>query len=583
MFTETNIATNSAAAATARAATPTITDAAASAPVAPAAAKTIQTDILCVGAGPASLATALSLLRTLKARGVEAGKLPRVTIVEKSRRIGNHTLSGAVIDPSGFDGLLTEKEIAAIPIEARVSKESFYMLLGKKSHVTIPWVPPMMQARGYRVGSLTKLTQYLAQLCEKEGAEIYTGFAVTRLVEDAQGRVIGAKIGAKGIAHDGTPKSNHLPEEEIAAKVVILGEGACGILTDKLIKEKNLHGSRPQSYALGIKEVLDVPADETRTGEILHTFGHPAGWSTYGGGFVYRSSPTQMLVCYAYALDYTDPDADPHTLFRQFKAHPAIAAQIKGGKTVAYGAKVIPEGGYYSVPNVVADGALIVGDGAGLVDTLRIKGIHIALQAGAAAAATLADCWQSGDFSRAALAPYATRLQATSGWRQLKRVKNVRAPFSKHLILGVASVGLAWLTRGRLPFWRVGLEEDHATLRPRRGAPLSSPPALPPEVIPGPTSPDRLTDVFMSGTIHDEDQPCHLKIKDRAKCDVCIKEYAAPCQRFCPAEVYRLEEGVIHIDFSNCLHCKTCQIKDPYQNIEWNFPQGADGPRYTRM
>ncbi|MDR3228058.1 MAG: electron transfer flavoprotein-ubiquinone oxidoreductase [Puniceicoccales bacterium] len=553
---------------------------AASAP-ATAAPKTIQTDVLCVGAGPASLATALSLLRTLKARGVEADKLPRVTIVEKSRRIGNHVLSGAVIDPAGFAGLLTEKEIAAIPIEARVSKESFYMLLGKQSHVAIPWVPPLMRAHGYPVGSLTKLTQYLAQLCEKEGAEIYTGFAVTQLIEDAQGRITGAKIGAKGLARDGTPKSNHLPEEEVSAKVVILGEGACGILTDKLIKEKNLHGSRPQSYALGIKEVLDVPADETRVGEILHTFGHPANLSTYGGGFVYRSSPTQVLVCYACALDYTNPTTDPHTLFRQFKAHPAIAAQIKGGKSVAYGAKVIPEGGFYSVPKVVADGALIVGDGAGLVDTLRIKGVHIALQAGAAAAATLADCWQTGDFSRAALAPYTTRLQATTGWRQLKRVKNVRAPFSKHLVLGVASVGYAWLTNGLFPFWRVGLEEDHATLRPRRNGDAS--PAIPPEIVPGPTSPDRLTDVFMSGTIHDEDQPCHLKIKDRTKCAECIEKYDAPCQRFCPAEVYRLEDGVIHVDFSNCLHCKTCQIKDPYQNIVWNFPQGGDGPRYTRM
>ena len=262
-----------------------------------------------------------------------------------------------------------------------------------------------------------------------------------------------------------------------------------------------------------------------------------------------------------------------------FKAHPSVAEHIAGGKSVAYGAKVIPEGGYYSVPEVVADGALIVGDGAGLVDTLRIKGVHIAMQSGVAAAQTLADCWNANDFSFEALKPYSKRLKATSGWKQLKRVKNVRAPFSTFIGLGVMSAGIAWVTKGLLPFWMVGMSPDHEELKPLKGGKL--PPFKP--ILATPISPDRLTDVFMSGTIHDEDQPCHLKIKDRAKCRECLLKYGAPCQRFCPAEVYRLEEGHIHVDFSNCLHCKTCQVKDPYLNIEWTFPQGGDGPRYTRM
>jgi len=540
-------------------------------------AKKIQTDILCVGAGIASLSTALSLLRTLKAQGK---KLPRVTIVEKSRSVGNHILSGAVIDPEGFEGLLTPEEIAKMPIEARVSKESFHMLFTKTASMKIPWVPPMMQAHGFPVGSLTKLTQYFAQLCEKEGAEVYTSFAVTELIEDAKGRIIGARTGAKGIDRDGKAKGNHLPCEEIFAKTVVLGEGACGILTENLIKSKSLYSLRgEQSYALGIKEVIDVPANEERVGEIDHTFGYPADWSTYGGGFVYHVSPTQVMICYAYALDYADPSKDPHALFRLFKAHPSVAEHIAGGKSVAYGAKVIPEGGYYSVPEMVADGALIVGDGAGLVDTLRIKGVHIAMQSGVAAAQTLADCWNANDFSFEALKPYSKRLKATSGWKQLKRVKNVRAPFSTFLGLGVMSAGLAWATQGLLPFWMVRMAPDHEELKPLKGAKL--PPAEP--LVASPTSPDRLTDVFMSGTIHDEDQPCHLKIKDRDTCRVCLQKYGAPCQRFCPAEVYRLEEGHIHVDFSNCLHCKTCQIKDPFLNIEWTFPQGGDGPRYTRM
>ena len=536
----------------------------------------IHTDILCVGAGVASLATALALLRTLKAQGKP---LPRVTVIDKGRNVGSHVLSGAVIDPSGFKGLLTDAECEKMPIEARVSKESFHMLFNETKAMQIPWVPPMMQAHGYPVGSLTKLTQYFAQLCEKEGAEVYTGFAVTELIEDAKGRVVGVRTGDKGVDRDGKPKSNFTPGEEIFAKVVVLGEGACGILTDKLIKRKGLEGRREQSYAVGIKEVVEVPADETRVGEIAHTFGYPSDWSTYGGGFVYHVSPTQVMICFAYALDYARPETDPHTLFRKFKAQPAVAAHIQGGKSVAYGAKVIPEGGYYSVPQGVADGALIVGDGAGLVDTLRIKGVHIAIQSGRAAAETLAECWNKGDFSLEALKPYGERLRQTEGWRQLKRVKNVRAPFSTNLILGVMSAGCAWATFGKLPFWQVPMAPDHEEMLPLKGGRLPEPET----VDATPTSPDRLTDVFMSGTIHDEDQPCHLKILDRAKCAECIKLYGAPCQRFCPAEVYRLEEGHIHVDFSNCLHCKTCQIKDPFQNIEWTFPQGGDGPRYTRM
>jgi len=536
----------------------------------------IHTDILCVGAGIASLTTALALLRTLKAQGKAA---PRITIIDKGRSVGSHVLSGAVIDMSGFAGLLTEEEIEKMPVEARVSKEAFHMLFDAKRGMRIPWVPPMMQAHGYPVGSLTKLTQYVAQLCEKEGAEVYTGFAATELLENSRGRVIGVKIGDKGVDSEGKPKSNYLPGENIFAKVVVLGEGACGILTEKLIKSKGLEGRRQQSYALGIKEVVEVPANEARVGEIAHTFGYPSDWSTYGGGFVYHVSPTQVMICFAYALDYAHAETDPHTMFRKFKAHPVMAEHIKGGKSVAYGAKVIPEGGYYSVPQVVADGVMIVGDGAGLVDTLRIKGIHIAAQSGRAAAETLAACWSENDFSLAALKPYGDRLKKTEGWKQLKRVKNVRAPFSTNLILGVMSAGCAWATFGKFPFWQVPMAPDYEELLPLKGGKLPEPETL----AASPTSKDRLTDVFMSGTIHDEDQPCHLKILDRATCSKCIQLYGAPCQRFCPAEVYRLEDGHIRVDFSNCLHCKTCQIKDPFQNIEWTFPQGGDGPRYTRM
>ena len=536
----------------------------------------IETDILCVGAGVASLSTALALLRTLKKQGCE--KLPRVTILEKGRNVGSHVLSGAVIDPSGFAGLLTDEEISKMPVTARVKKESFRMLT-EKGGMQIPWVPGLMHAEGYPVGSLTKLTIYLAQLCEKEGAEIYTGFAATELVEDAQGRIIGVKTGAKGLDHKGGQKSNYLPAEEIRAKTVILGEGAFGVLTNRLLNRKKMHGARPQSYAVGVKEIIEVSPNPDRVGEIMHTFGYPSDMKTYGGGFVYWTAPNQIMVGYVYGLDYANPSANPHKLFRKFKAHPAVQAFIRGGKAVAYGAKVIPEGGYYSVPQLYNDGVMIVGDAGGLVDSLRIKGIHIAMISGRLAGETLAECWKKNDFSKQQLGQYDAKLKADPVWQQLKRVKNVRAGFSKHMFIGVMNAGFAWATCGALPFWQVSMEEDYKGMRP-----LSE---CKPDDWDIPTSqlqPDRLTDVFMSGTKHEEDQPCHIRILDKDRCiKECLPKYGAPCLHFCPAQVYTLEEDHIQVDFSNCMHCKTCQVKDPLRNVEWNFPQGGDGPRYTRM
>lgn len=547
-------------------------------PSSPPQASPLNVDILCVGAGVASLSTALALLRCHKKTG--GGKPPpRVVVLEKSRSIGNHVLSGAVIDPAAFEGLLNEEEIRRLPVEAHVTREAFRFLAGARVSLPIPWVPSMMRAHGFPIGSLSRITRYLAMLCEAEGAEIYCGFAVTEWLEDETGRIIGARTGPRGMNRSGQPKSNYAPSEEIRARAIVLGEGACGYLAERLIASHGMAACRPQTYALGVKELVEIPKNEARRGEILHTFGYPAATGDYGGGFVYHISATEVMVGYVYGLDYSRPETDIHALFRRYKAHPAIASHMAGGKVVAYGAKAIPEGGLFSVPNLVTDGALVVGDSGGLLDSLRIKGIHMAMQSGRLAGETLAAAWRAGDFGVARLAAYERALRDSPVWRQLQRVRNVRASFSKHMALGVAAVGCAWLTRGILPWWKVSMEPDPLTLRPaRRGgaAPFAN---LEVSLV----SPDRLTDVFLSGTIHEEDQPCHLLILDREKCAECITRYGAPCQHFCPAEVYRLEEGQIRADFSNCVHCKTCQIKDPYANIRWTPPTGGDGPRYTRL
>ena len=528
----------------------------------------IETDVLVVGAGPAGLAAAISLKR--------GGYEGRVIVLDKGRSPGSHVLSGCIIDPSGFKGVLTDEEVAKLPVEAHANNESFRSILSKDCSVKIPWVPPMMHSKGYPVASLTKVVAAMAKIAVDAGVELCTGYAVVELIE-MDGKVVGARTGEKGVDKNGAKKPNYLPFEEVHAKHVILAEGGCGILTERLVSAKGLQGARPQSYAIGVKELIEVPAKEGSGGTVMHTFGYPADWRTYGGGFVYHVSDSQVMVGYAYALDYRKSEIDVHRLFRRFKATKAVQDHIAGGKSVAYGAKVIPEGGYYSVPTPYFPGVLIVGDGAGLLDSLRIKGIHIAMQSGAAAAKAIIE--GGADVG----ARYFELLKETSGWKEMKRVRNVRAPFSTWMPFGVMSAGLAWMTHGKFPFWRVGgLEEgDAAETRPCTAAQVAAeakddPPA-------SPVSPDRLTDVFMSGTIHDEDQPCHLKIADSAKCAECIAKYLAPCTRFCPAEVYRLDEGRLEIDFSNCLHCKTCKIKCPMGNVDWTFPQGGDGPRYTRM
>ena len=531
----------------------------------------IETDVLVVGAGPAGLATAIALLRK-----ADEKKKPRVVVLDKGRSPGSHVLSGAIVDPSGFKGLLTDEEIAKFPCEAKVVKESFRCNVTSGFSVKIPWVPPMMSSKGFPVVSLTKVVAWLTEVARRAGAEVYTGYAVTELVEE-DGRVVGARTGAKGLAADGSKKANYLAPEEIRAKVVVLAEGGWGVLTEKLVAEKGLQGVRPQTYALGIKELVEVPAGTQTAGEVMHTFGWPADFDTYGGGFVYHVSETQVMVGYAYALDYARAEIDPFRLFRRFKASAAVAPHIKGGKSVAYGAKVIPEGGFYAVPRPYCPGCLIVGDGAGLLDSLRIKGVHIALQSAVAAAeAILAKGGDAGE-------TYFDLLKKTTGWQEMERVRNVRAAFSFGMPYGVMAAGLAWMTRGKFPNFRVpGCDEGDAhALRPLDRAALAR--ELADDVEASPVQPDRLTDVFMSGTIHEEDQPCHLHIRDAAVCAACEEKYGSPCTRFCPAEVYHREEDGLHVDFSNCLHCKTCRIKCPCGNIDWMFPQGGDGPRYTRM
>lgn len=540
-------------------------------------------DVVCVGCGVATLSTVLRLLRrTGNGSGATPKSPPSVLVIDKGAKVGGHVLSGAVVDSRPFEELLSPEEFSALPKFSNVREESF-MYLTEGGSLRVPWVPQQMRAEGLPIVSLSEVTRYLAGLCEKAGAEVYTGFSAVELLRE-NGRVTGVRIGDKGLGKNGEKRSSFELGPDLMAGVVVLGEGACGFLTERLIEEGGQAGPNPQTYAVGIKELIETPERKGAAGRIMHTFGHPLDAFTYGGGFVYCVTDTLTAVGMVTALDYRNPTLNPHDMFRLLKKHPKVHEFIAGGKVVEYGAKVLPEGGLNSVPGLVADGVVIVGDGGGLCNSLRLKGVHLAVQSGLSAGDTLAECRKNGDMSKAALMKYPERLRASASWKELERIKNVRASFRYGSIAGMASIGLGIVSRGLLPAGRMAIEVDMEAMKAVADI---KPSRLPTKAEPADASIqlDRLSDVFFSKTLHEENQPSHLKILDSAKCVTCIQKYGAPCTLFCPGQVYVLKDDKqgIHIDFSNCLHCKTCQIKDPLHNIQWTPPEGGGGPGYSKM
>ncbi len=542
--------------------------------------ETLEVDVLCVGGGVAGLATAIHLLR--RARATPGRPPPSVLVMEKSAELGSHVLSGAILDTGPLARLVGEADLLTMPVAARVAQEKVYYLR-RGAALALPVVPPPMHALGLPLVSLGQVTAWLGGLAEKEGAEIITGMAVADLIEE-NGRVVGAIAGDMGRDKQGRPKPGFQPGAEIRAKAVVLAEGGHGRVTQQLAARRGLaRNANEQSYALGIKELIEVPRVPGAAGRVLHTFGYPLGYYEYGGGFVYWFSDTLVAVSLVVGLDYRDPRLNPHQLFRAFKAHPLVHGMIQGGTVKAYGAKVLPEGGAWAAGELVAPGALIVGDAAGLLDAVRLKGAHLAVESGMAAAEALYACWAADDWSAARLDQYPARLYASEPWRRWRRFRNVRPLFQWGQVPGIMAIGASFLTAGVLPPGRFRSHPDHLA------DPLADCPRPRPD-LPGPSEKelnlDILTDIYHSGTEHEEDQPCHLVIREPARCTAgCFAKFGAPCTIFCPAQVYEYNEErtAIRISPSNCLHCKTCTIKCPLGNIEWRLPEGGGGPRYQGM
>jgi electron-transferring-flavoprotein dehydrogenase len=546
--------------------------------------ETLEVDALFVGAGPAGLAGAIRLGRRAK----EAGKTLSIAVIEKAREIGAHGLSGAVVDERPLRELFPNFEKDGAPIEGRVRENHLWYLTESES-LAAPFIPPALDDTGHPIISLARLTRWMAGVAEKSGVDLFPGFpGVSLLIE--KDAVVGVRTGDKGIDKHGNRKPNHEPGVDIRAKVTILGEGPRGHLTRELVSKFKLDAGRaPQVYATGVKEIWEVPPGSVHEGRVLLTMGWPLRSEEFGGSFIYSLANSRLCVGFVVGLDYKDPYLDPHYLLQRFKTHPKIRAMLEGGKMVEYGAKTIPEGGWDAVPKLFAPGALLVGDSAGLLDAFRLKGIHLAMKSGMLAADAAWDALEAGDFSEKALSGYARRVEESYIKKELRRVRDFKKGFKLGFVPGMIGAGFLQFF-GFSPFAGIKMEEGHR--RMRKVEDYYGRPDAPPVRIPfdGKLTFSKVNDVFYSGTIHDEDTPCHLKVLEPDICvSRCTKEYGNPCQHFCPAAVYEwvgkdaANPGRLQINFANCVHCKTCDIMDPYGIIRWVPPEGGGGPGWKDL
>ncbi len=555
--------------------------------------ETLEVDVALVGAGPANLACALRLAQLLDAHAA-SGASPdlsetMVVLVEKAKEVGFHAISGAVLDPRALDELLPGWKEKGCPVEATVDHDEMWFLTGKRK-VRAPFVPAPLENRGLHVISLGKVVRWLAGLVEETGrVQVFPEFPAAELLYDGD-RVAGIRTGDKGIDRHGNRKPTFEPGIDIRAKVTILGEGARGSLTKNLSRRLDLAPANPQVYAIGLKELWKMPPGTVPAGRVYHTLGWPLPRETFGGGFVYGMRDDVWDVGFVVGLDYRDPYTDPHGLFQRWKTHPAMRALLAGGKLAGYGAKAIPEGGYYSLLPPAVDGALVVGDSAGFLNPLRLKGVHLAMKSGMLAAETVFSALKAGDTGQASLATFRDRVEASWIAEELRASRNIHQGFDGGMWKGLANALLSLLTKGRGFADRMPLVPGHARMRMVAERHGTNPPPFVRDRYDGVLTFDRLTDLYESGTKHEEDQPVHLVVADTDVCRTrCVTEYANPCTRFCPAEVYEMEDDPVRggkrlkINAGNCVHCKTCDIMDPYQIINWVTPEGGGGPRYAGL
>ena len=548
---------------------------------------TVSTDVLIVGAGPSGLATAIHLADLLKRQGLER----RILLVEKGSAVGSHILSGAVIRTEILKELLPKVDFNEFPLDAKVTKDAV-LLLSESRSIKSPIDPPYMGNKGNYTASLGQLCRFLATKAEEKGVEIYPGFAVSEVLYDEQGKIRGAKTIDTGVDHHGNPLDNFQPGTEIEAKITVFAEGTRGSLVKTVIDKFNLQKDKnPEIYSLGCKEIWSVPEGNIAPGEVYHTMGYPLNLHEFGGGFIYGLNDNKVAVGLVIGLDTADPTFDTHAAFQAWKTHPVVAKRLKGGKLLEYGAKTLPEGGYYSLPKPYVDHALIVGDSSGFLIMPALKGVHLAIRSGMLAAETALLAFSNNDFSEKTLKEYETKVNNSNIYKEMYPVRNFRQCFAKGMLTGICMFGTQLITGGAGFTGKVDVHSDaDATkkLKDFSGKPFKKRFAgkLDFDKI---LTFDKVTDIFYSGAHHDEEQVVHLHVNNPETFNsVNIEQFDAPCQYFCPAEVYEIHTDrngrrELRIHAENCVHCKTCDIKEPGDGITWMTPNGGNGPEYQNM
>ena len=541
--------------------------------------ETMQFDVLIVGGGPSGLSAAIRLKQLADEKGQDLS----VCLIDKGSEIGAHILSGAVLEPRALNELIPDWADKNAPLDTAVSSDKF-MFLTQTGSIRLP-TPPQMNNHGNYIISLGNFCRWLSDQAEQLGVEVYPGFAAAQVLFSDDGSVKGVAVGDMGIGKNGEKTDGYMPGMDLLAKQTIFAEGCRGHLTKGLFETYELReGKDPQTFAIGIKELWDIAPEKSKPGTVWHSVGWPLSADTYGGSFLYHLKGNQVAVGYVVGLDYSNPYLSPFEEFQRFKTHPVVRSIFEGGRRVSYGARALNEGGFQSIPKLTFPGGCLVGCTAGFLNVPKIKGTHTAMKSGMLAAEAVFDL-MAADATGKEPASYAEKIESSWLWSELYKVRNIRPAFAKGLWAGMSYAALdTYIFRGKAP-WTFHHHADHTCLKPAAEAVQINYPKPDNEV-----SFDRNSSVYLSGTNHEENQPVHLTLKDDAvPIEHNLALYDSPEQRYCPAGVYEIvrnEDGSnpkLQINAQNCVHCKTCDIKDPSQNIRWVTPEGGGGPNYPNM